>query len=109
VVGRVVDSFRRNGSEMVRTLRAALDADQCAAVQFTAHTLKGLSGTVGARRVQALCEALERAGRAGSLSETGAIFADLQRELALAISALPDDAAQAGGESPAPSQVSASR
>ena len=92
VIGRVVESFRRGAPGMLTALRDALAGGTHADVQFTAHTLKGLSATVGARRVQALCAALETAARAGSLDDMPSTLDRLERELTLADDALAQDA-----------------
>jgi len=84
VIGRVVESFRRGAPGMLQALRDAFASGAHADVQFTAHTLKGLGATVGARRVQALCAALETAARAGSLDGMLPMLDRLERELTLA-------------------------
>ena len=84
VIGRVVGSFRANTPTMLASIRDAYAKGDAAQLQMSAHTLKGLSGTVGARRVQALCQQLESAGRAGSVDDHAATIDRLARELALA-------------------------
>ena len=109
VIGRLVESFRRGTPEMLKALRQACAGGVCAQVQATAHTLKGLGGTVGARRVQALCESLETAARAGSVHGLAPMLDRLEHEFALADDALTQDGAPAPGASPVRSQAVANR
>jgi PAS domain S-box-containing protein len=44
-----------------------------------AHDLKGVSGNFGARRLQSLAEALERACKAGAAAEAAALAGDIRR------------------------------
>ena len=49
----------------VRHMRDALDAGDLATAQRLAHTLKGVSGTIGATQIPALADAVEQAMRDG--------------------------------------------
>lgn len=90
VIGGVIESFRRRTPEMLHTLRQAVAAGERPQLELVAHTLKGLSGTVGARRVQALCERLENNARDGALNDTSPVLDRLEEEFVRVDTALSD-------------------
>jgi HPt (histidine-containing phosphotransfer) domain-containing protein len=49
-----------------------------AKLAFAAHALKSMSLHLGAKRVSALAEQIEQAGRAGNLSDVPALLRDLE-------------------------------
>jgi HPt (histidine-containing phosphotransfer) domain-containing protein len=97
VIGGVIDSFRRKTPQTLAAIRAAHANADAAGLRTAAHTLKGLSGTVGARRVEALCRSIEAAARDGSLAEL-AVFDRLEREFELADGALASTTPETGSE-----------
>ncbi len=82
----------------LKDLRARLEAIVSAAaagdgeeLRKAAHSLKGSSANLGARRMQKLCDMLEQAGASGDLRRTGELLAALAaaaRETAPALAAL---------------------
>ncbi|MFH7320204.1 PAS domain S-box protein [Desulfurivibrio sp. D14AmB] len=56
----VLREFKRDHSQMVTDLRAALTAGDKRQAAILAHTLKGLSGTIGAQALAAMAENLEQ-------------------------------------------------
>ena len=50
-------------------MRLALTGGERDQLQLEAHTLKGLSGTVGARRIQTLCADLEKSAGGAPASD----------------------------------------
>ena len=82
VIGRLVESFRAKTPDMVcRPARAPPRKAIAQHVRLVAHTLKGLSGTVGARRVQALCGQLEAAAKADGAFDPATALNRLEAEL----------------------------
>ena len=102
VIGGVITSFRRGTPEMLATMRDACVGGEPAGVRSAAHTLKGLSGTVGARRVQALCTRVEAAARAGSLAALTPVLDRLESEFRLADDALAQAAPAGAASEPSP-------
>ena len=89
----------------VRGLLAQADFDSA---RRAVHTLKGLAGTIGSRRVQQAAEALEAAlGESAQTSRMDACLAALERELSVLIGPLrqrlaePEDEAAAEDEAEA--------
>jgi signal transduction histidine kinase/DNA-binding response OmpR family regulator len=88
VIGKLVESFRAKTPDMVGDLRRAAAEGDAQHVRLVAHTLKGLSGTVGARRVQALCAQLEAAAKAEHSFDSSAALNRLEAELEAVCEAL---------------------
>lgn len=87
-VCRMIDLFLDYAGKQITGARAALTAENFAAVGKAAHPLKSSAGNVGAGRVQALAarlEALSEQGPseslAGALSELEQAFAAIKPEL----------------------------
>jgi HPt (histidine-containing phosphotransfer) domain-containing protein len=60
---RLLDKYLSTARETVAAIRSGRDGGQWTAVADQAHKLKSSSRSVGAMRLGALCEGLERAGR----------------------------------------------
>jgi len=88
VIGGVIESFRRKTPAMLQTLRQALAGNETPQLHMVAHTLKGLSGTVGARRMQALCESIETDAGNRALENMAPMLDQLEEEFARADAAL---------------------
>ena len=58
--GRLITAYLNQAHVLVREIEAAHVNEDLAALTFTAHTLKGSSGTVGGLRLAELCAELER-------------------------------------------------
>ncbi len=70
-------------SPCIRNIRDALDAGDRATAQRLAHTLKGVSGTIGATQIPALADAVEHAIRDGRGQEAiDSLLDDLDGPLA---------------------------
>jgi HPt (histidine-containing phosphotransfer) domain-containing protein len=68
-VDELVDTYLEDGATHIEALRAAVAADDAAAIVRPAHTLKSSSATVGALRLADLCRSLEADGRAGAVPD----------------------------------------
>ncbi len=71
-VKAVVELFKTEVPQALSDLQAALRASDAVTLSRIAHRLKGSSGTLGLRRVQALCTELEHDTRAKRLDDAGA-------------------------------------
>ena len=67
VVGEILVAFAQDAPAQLAALRAAVTASDAGALRTGAHSLKGSSGAVGARRLSALCAHLESLARSGDL------------------------------------------
>ncbi len=63
ILTRLIDVYLESSSGLIETLDTALSANDIAAVEMTAHTLKSSSANLGAQHYAALCADLEQAAR----------------------------------------------
>jgi CheY-like chemotaxis protein len=82
LVREVVDSFLAETPRRLQLLKEALGRADAKDLAFLAHSLKGSSGQIGARRVAAVSFELEQTGRSADLGPASALLAELERELA---------------------------
>lgn len=61
-VAELTELFVTDGNESLSNMRAALATGDEAAARWAAHTLKGMSGSIGAARLSAMTEDFENAG-----------------------------------------------
>lgn len=87
-VREIVDGFAADAAAKLSALRAAAAAGDGAGAAAAAHSLKGSSGTVGAKGVERLAARLEAAGREGRLEEAPALLQALDGELSEAVKLL---------------------
>lgn len=88
VLGEVVAAYRKIGPEMLEKLAAAVAGGDSEAVRHAAHTLKGSSAQMGARRVCELARELEGEARAGRSQGFAALVAACREAFAEADAAL---------------------
>jgi len=65
VISGLRDAFLQRAPELADAIRQAIAQRDGRALHMAAHTSKGLSGTIGARRIETLCAALDP-GNAGA-------------------------------------------
>jgi CheY-like chemotaxis protein/HPt (histidine-containing phosphotransfer) domain-containing protein len=84
----LIDQFLREAASQIETLRDAARRSDAPALKATAHSLKGSSMTMGAKRLADLCSRAEDA--AGCQSDGGAatLLAEIDRELVCVRNAL---------------------
>jgi len=75
---RLLDTFEKQLSKCVGGIVVAIQTGDHAERRRLAHLLKGSCATIGARRLQSLCAALEHTGRAGDPEITLAQVQELQ-------------------------------
>jgi signal transduction histidine kinase/CheY-like chemotaxis protein len=103
--GRLIGLFRRDALVQLAELQRATGAGEWAQVTRVAHALRGASATLGAGRLAACCDRLERAAARGAVASAREECSRLQTEAAQALAALdswqPGPAADPTG-APAP-------
>ena len=75
----MVAGIIRDREKRLKTIRSALEASDPGTAERLAHTLKGVSGNIGATMVQKAAEKVEKAIRAGDHADT--LIDDLERPL----------------------------
>jgi two-component system sensor histidine kinase BarA len=78
----ILDLYAREEPRLLSQLEAALAKPDAPAVQFAAHSLKGMAGNLDAGLVQKAAFELERMARAGELAEAPGVLTTLKQELA---------------------------
>ncbi|MCA1687812.1 MAG: Hpt domain-containing protein, partial [Actinobacteria bacterium] len=72
--------FVNDASSALRDLKEATECEDPPSVKRVAHTLRGSSGNMGAKRMAALCAELQDAGASGDLSRVPGLLERLQEE-----------------------------
>jgi two-component system sensor histidine kinase/response regulator len=93
--GMLADLFDRESQGVVAELRDALAEGDASRVAKAAHSLKGSSSTLGAKRVASLAADMERAGREERLPDAATLMERLEPAVAGATAALHAAAAAA--------------
>jgi len=78
----IIACFLKDLPQQIATLRAALRADDTAALAATAHTIKGCAANVGGEALQAVALAIEEAVRDGKASAVSPLLAELEAQFA---------------------------
>jgi len=79
-IWELIQVFLRDSENRIDGLKAAADAGDREALERLAHTLKGSSGNLGARKMMRLCDAIETRARDGEAFDSTPMVADLERE-----------------------------
>jgi PAS domain S-box-containing protein len=95
-LGKLIGTYLRDLPVRLEEIRAALAAGDATALRVAAHTLKGSSANMGAKRLQKVSLLMENVGKSGNLAGAADLLADIEREAAAAKAAL--EAAAAGGK-----------
>jgi len=80
--------FLEDGPAKVAAVRTGLDSRDYEMMERAAHSLKGSSGNLGARRLQMVCEQLQIASRTKDESSVVALTPQLQVEFDMVRTAL---------------------
>ena len=78
----LVDLFLGDTPDQLNGLRAALAAEDAAALHEVAHTLKGSCSNLGAEPMADLCRTLDQAAKAGFLASAGTLIDQIEAEFA---------------------------
>ncbi len=79
----LIELFLRDARPRIGKMQAAFDEKDAAALASAAHTLKGSASNLGAKGLAAFCANLEKAGKAGDLTEAANILLDVKSEFQL--------------------------
>ena len=90
VLGEVVNAFRKVAPGLLEEIGAACQEGSFAGVSKAAHTLKGSSAQMGARRVAEVAREIEADARAERADRLVALLERCRNELAQAESALSE-------------------
>ena len=90
VVERVIKLFHRDASRLLAEMRAAVGRDDPDALCQAAHTLKSMSGNVGATALAAHCREIEECARS-SAAVAAASLAEVEEELSEVLMALAQE------------------
>jgi two-component system, sensor histidine kinase and response regulator len=82
VLAQVLNLFLQETPKRLDRLKAACREGNHDEVHRTAHSLKGSVGNIGARAMFSVCRDLDDQARAGDLTKSGALMAELTREYA---------------------------
>jgi HPt (histidine-containing phosphotransfer) domain-containing protein len=85
----MVDMYLEDTPSKLRSLSAALQNDQMETAQHLGHALKGTSATIGAEKMQHLCQQIEAAAGKNDLlivreavTRLNSVYPDVLRSLA---------------------------
>jgi two-component system, sensor histidine kinase and response regulator len=81
IVAYLAGMFLKDARSRLVAVEEALRKGDTPAVELTAHTLKGGSGNMGARRMSGLCAQLEHVGASGDLSQGSELLGRIREEL----------------------------
>lgn len=79
-LAHVVTVFGNDTRACLAELRRAAEAGDSAAVERLAHTLRGSSANLAARRLPGLCAELERRAAAGGVAELSGLLLEMEAE-----------------------------
>jgi two-component system, sensor histidine kinase and response regulator len=80
IVAELAGMFLDDARSGIQALEEAVDEGDAPAVSRVAHTLKGSSGNIGARRMSNLCAQLEDAGASGDFDRSPELLDRLREE-----------------------------
>jgi CheY-like chemotaxis protein len=94
-IDTTIHLYNTEAPQLFATIREAADRQDPEILWRAAHTLRGASGTVGAREVEAVCTAVERLGRRGTTAGAGELCDVLEAAVERATAALARPVGQA--------------
>jgi PAS domain S-box-containing protein len=81
-VAELIELFLRDTPGHLQRMQVAADKGDVAALQSAAHSLKGSANNMGARRLAALCGAVEKQAKTGDLGEIPSWLGPIKAEFA---------------------------
>ncbi len=90
LLGEVYRMYMEDAPQRLRTIQESLAAGDAATMGKAAHSLKGISGSVGSTRLSEAALAVEKAGRAGDLAAAREALPRLETLLAQTINEIRD-------------------
>ncbi len=95
-VGELIELFLHDAPPQLAALRDAIEED-ADSVERIAHTLKGSSGSMGAKTMAEICAELQDVGASGDLSRAPELFGRLEEEFGRVCPALEEVLARSRG------------
>lgn len=80
VVGELIDCYLEDAPRRLQTIQDAVNQGNARVLHNSAHSLKGLSISLGANSLAEICQTLERIGRAGTTVEASSFVDQLAVE-----------------------------
>ncbi len=80
VLNMIVESFIQDTPQTFEIVNSALDAGDATVVGAQAHAFKGGAGYIGAKRIQAVAQAMETAGKEGDLETASLLLVKAESE-----------------------------
>jgi HPt (histidine-containing phosphotransfer) domain-containing protein len=77
---RILHSFLEDAPERIVTLWHALEIGEAERFFTAAHSLKGISGNLGAMTMMSLCQLLQTVGQSGMLAGAEPMIRELEEE-----------------------------
>jgi HPt (histidine-containing phosphotransfer) domain-containing protein len=78
--GQLIEVFQKDAAARLAALRQAAERGDAASLRGEAHTLKGASLNLGARRMGEICRQLQALGEAGTVEGAVELVEELERE-----------------------------
>ncbi len=88
IIAQLIDLYLNELPDRLTAVRQAVENRDAARLAKAAHTLKGSSANMGARRAARVCLELERCGKADDLTRATDLVAQLEKEITSARDAL---------------------
>ena len=80
LLNELIEQFLTNVPPQLVVLREAVEAGDAHSVERIAHTLKGSSANMGAKRIGAICAKLEKMGHSEDLAAAPGLISRLEGE-----------------------------
>jgi CheY-like chemotaxis protein/HPt (histidine-containing phosphotransfer) domain-containing protein len=96
-VEELVQLFLKDVPPQLAILREVVEGDDADSVERIAHTLKGSSGNMGAKRMAEICAQLQEAGASGDLARAPELLRRLEEEFGRVRPALEEEVARSQG------------
>lgn len=87
-IGTLVDLFKEETPGLIAQMTAAITTGNADGLRRAAHALKGCCANFGARPIEALCQTMETAARAGDMQGASERFGPICEELRRVTAAL---------------------
>lgn len=79
-MGSFIATYLSNSPKLISEMEQGLAAGDCAAIQHSAHQLKGGSGSIGALGLSGLAQQIELIAREGGVDGISPLLDQLKRE-----------------------------
>ncbi|WP_243147508.1 Hpt domain-containing protein [Scytonema sp. UIC 10036] len=80
ILAELLENYLKDAQQRVENIRDAIVSEDAATLHITAHSLRSISGSVGAMKLATLCQQLEAIGRDGTTVGTSTLSSQLKAE-----------------------------